>query len=79
MDNAEIIEVKQADVLQALNRAEIDIQIATAKQYPRDINAVLNKIATYATMDRETAEDCFYVLRREDKQGNVNVIEGLSV
>lgn len=79
MDNSEIIEVKQADVLQALNRAEIDIQIATAKQYPRDINAVLNKIATYATMDRETAEDCFYVLRREDKQGNVNVIEGLSV
>ena len=79
MDNAEIIEVKQADVLQALNRAEIDIQIATAKQCPRDINAVLNKIATYATMDRETAEDCFYVLRREDKQGNVNVIEGLSV
>ena len=79
MDNTEIIEVKQADVLQALNRAEIDIQIATAKQYPRDINAVLNKIATYATMDRETAEDCFYVLRREDKQGNVNVIEGLSV
>ena len=79
MDNAEIIEVKQADVLQALNRAEIDIQIATAKQYPRDINAVLNKIATYATMDRETAEDCFYVLKREDKQGNVNVIEGLSV
>ena len=79
MYNTEIIEVKQADVLQALNRAEIDIQIATAKQYPRDINAVLNKIATYATMDRETAEDCFYVLRREDKQGNVNVIEGLSV
>lgn len=79
MNNSEIIEVKQADVLQALNRAEIDIQIATAKQYPRDINAVLNKISTYATMDRETAEDCFYVLRREDKQGNVNVIEGLSV
>ena len=79
MDNSEIIEVKQADVIQALNRAEIDIQIATAKQYPRDINAVLNKISTYATMDRETAEDCFYLLRREDKQGNVNVIEGLSV
>ena len=75
----EIIKVEQADMLQAINRAEIDIQISTAKQYPRDINAVLNKIATYATMDKETAEDCFYVLRREDKQGNVNVIEGLSV
>lgn len=75
----DIIEVKQADMLQAINRAEIDIQISTAKQYPRDINAVLNKISTYATMDKETAEDCFYVLRRKDKDGNDSVIEGLSV
>lgn len=75
----EIIELKQADMLQAINRAEVDIQIATAKQYPRDINASLNKIATYAMMDRETAEDCFYVLRRKGADGNVNVIEGLSV
>ena len=28
----DIIEVKQADMLQAINRAELDIQIATAKQ-----------------------------------------------
>lgn len=75
----EIIEVKQAEMLQAINRAEIDIQIATAKQYPRDINAALNKIATYAMMDKETAEDCFYVLRRKDKEGNDSVIQGLSV
>ena len=78
MEN-EIIEVKQADMLTAINRAEVDIQIATAKQYPRDVNAVLNKIATYATMDRETAEDCFYVLRRKDANGQDAVIEGLSV
>ena len=78
MDN-EIIEVKQADMLTAINRAEVDIQISTAKQYPRDVNAVLNKIATYATMDRETAEDCFYVLRRKDANGQDAVIEGLSV
>lgn len=75
----EIIEVKQADMLQAINRAEVDIQISTAKQYPRDLNVTLNKIATYATMDKETAEDCFYVLRRKDKDGQVNVIEGISV
>ena len=78
MENG-IIEVSQADMLQAINRAEVDIQIATAKQYPRDINEVLNKIATYATMDKETAEDCFYVLRRKDASGNDTVIEGLSV
>lgn len=75
----DIIEIKQADMLQAINRAEVDIQISTAKQYPRDLNATLNKIATYATMDRETAEDCFYVLRRKGQNGQDSVIEGLSV
>lgn len=75
----DIIEIKQADMLQAIDRAEVDIQISTAKQYPRDLNATLNKIATYATMDRETAEDCFYVLRRKGQNGQDSIIEGLSV
>jgi len=73
------IEVKSVEVLEAINRAEVDIQIATAKKYPRDINEALNKIATYAKMDKETAEDCFYVLRRRGANGQENVIEGLSV
>lgn len=71
----EIIEIKQAELLGAINRAEVDMQIATAKQYPRRLSDVLNQIETYATMDTETAEDCFYALRR----GEGNVIEGLSV
>lgn len=75
----DIIQINQADMLQAINRSEIDIQIATAKQYPRDITATLNKIATYATMDQETAEDCFYVLRRKGQGGQDSVIEGLSI
>ncbi len=74
-----IIEIKSVEVLEAINRAEVDIQIATAKKYPRDINEALNKIATYAKMDKETAEDCFYVLRRRGANGQENVIEGLSV
>ena len=77
MDN-EIIEIKQADMLQAINRAEVDIQVATAKQYPREIPRVLNLIETYATMDTETAEDCFYALRR-GKGNDASVIEGVSV
>lgn len=75
----EIIKIEQAEALQAINRAEVDMQISTAKQYPRDLQQVLNRIATYATMDKETAEDCFYVLRRKDANGNQTVIEGLSV
>lgn len=70
----EIINVSQAEIIESINRAEVDIQIATAKKYPRKIHDVLNQIETYATMDIETAEDCFYALRRGG-----NVIEGISV
>lgn len=73
MEN-EVIVVQQTDMLQAINRAEVDIQIATAKQYPRDIAAALNRIKTIATLDTETAEDCFYALRRQG-----TLIEGVSV
>lgn len=79
MENQEIIQVQQADMLQALNRAEIDQQVATAKQYPRHLPTVLNQIQTYATMDVETASDCFYVLHRNGGNGSTQTIEGLSV
>lgn len=79
METNEIIEVKQPEMLTAIDRAEVDVQITTAKQYPRDLPTVLNKIATYATMDKETAEDCFYVLRRKNDRGQDAIIEGLSV
>jgi phosphoribosylformylglycinamidine (FGAM) synthase PurS component len=70
----DIIQIQQSEMLQALNKSEVDIQISTAKQYPRHLPETLNKIATYATMDAETAEDCFYAIRRGG-----DVIEGISV
>ena len=75
----EIINVSQSTMLEALNRSEVDMQIATAKAYPRDVQAALNKIETLAKMDKETAIDCFYVLRRNGSNGSQTVIEGLSV
>ena len=75
----EIINVSQSTMLEALNRSEVDMQIATAKAYPRDVQAALNKIETLANMDKETAIDCFYVLRRKGKGEKVTQIEGLSV
>lgn len=65
-------------MLQAINRSEVDVQVSTAKQYPRELPKVLNQIATYATMDVETASECFYVLRRNGDHGG-SAIEGLSV
>ncbi|WP_333615645.1 hypothetical protein [Bacteroides pyogenes] len=70
----EVLDVRQADMLAAINKSEIDTQIATAKQYPRNLARVLNNIETLATMDEETAASCFYVLRRQGK-----VLEGPSV
>lgn len=70
----EIIEVKSVDVIEAIDRAEIDLQISTAKQYPRDVAKVLNTIRTYGQMDVETAQECFYSLSR-----GANPIEGMSV
>ena len=78
MEN-EIIQVQQAEIVQALNRSEIDQQVATAKQYPRHLPTVLNQIQTYATMDQDTASECFYVLHRNGSGGSTQIIEGLSV
>lgn len=70
----EVIQVSGSESLAALNRSEIDVQISTAKQYPRNLSQVLNNIETLATLDEETASACFYMLRRQGK-----LIEGPSV
>lgn len=65
-------------MLQAINRSEIDMQVSTAKSYPRDITRSLDRIKAIATLDVETAEDCFYALRR-GRGNDAQVIEGVSV
>jgi predicted phage-related endonuclease len=45
-------------------RAEIDVQIATAKPVPAQRQGVARLRAQLATLDVETAEQCFYVLPR---------------
>lgn len=72
--HVEVMQVSSAESLAALTRSEIDVQIATAKQYPRNLARVLGNIETLATMDEEVAGSCFYTLRRQGK-----VIEGASV
>ena len=57
-----------------VNRAEIDCQIATAKQYPRKIREAYAEALAMVTLDQETAESCMYCLPRKDKP-----IKGASV
>lgn len=74
MENLQVTRIESASALEALNRSEIDIQISTAKRYPRDVKEALNRIVSMGAATPETAEDCFYSLRRGDTP-----IEGASV
>lgn len=71
-DKVEIID--SATALSVINRTEIDMQVATAKQYPRDLARFNSNAMALATQDEETAGSCFYKLPRADK-----ILEGPSV
>jgi len=60
--------------LERIERAQIDSLVSTAKAYPRDPKICRDKAIAIATMDQETAQECFYVLRRGGKE-----IEGPSI
>jgi hypothetical protein len=53
--------------LEASERALVDIQISTAKRYPRNLVKVKNDLVSYATLDQETASGCFYRIPRASK------------
>ncbi len=60
-------------------RAELDVQISTAKAYPRDAQRAVNYAVQLATMDEATAQSCFYCLPRKEKDGTKKEIRGASI
>ncbi len=77
-DLGEIIEGELVSIdstaLEAINRSEIDIQITTAKRFPRSLVAFKRQATEFATLDEDTAASMFYKLPRGGK-----FIEGPSV
>lgn len=73
-DSNEVVPENQIGALESISRAEIDMSIATARKFPRNVIAVKKEMLAIATMDKETAEACFYALPRGGKD-----IEGPSV
>ena len=73
------MEVVQPGALESMERAQIDMQIATAKKWPRSLQQVKAKMLEFATLDQETAEGCFYTLKRQDADGGEKIIQGPSV
>lgn len=77
-DSLQVTRIDSAASLEALNRSEIDIQISTAKKYPRTVNDSLGRIVALATVNPQTASECFYSLKRNGAEGGT-AIEGPSV
>ena len=66
----EVLQVNQdQNVIQidAVERANVDSLVATAKQYPRDLARSVNNSIAMATMDAATAQSCGYALPRGGK------------
>lgn len=71
--NEEIVNVatlqgdEAIEAMEAVQRAEYDIQIATAKKFPRDLTRCKNNALAIITMDKAVAESCRYALPRGGK------------
>lgn len=66
----EVLQVNQdQSIIQvdAVERANVDSQVATAKQYPRNLMRSVNNSIAMATMDYNTAQSCGYALPRGGK------------
>ena len=58
----------------SIERASIDVQVATARKYGRSLSRVKQEMLSFATLDEETAQSCFFTLPRGGK-----TIQGPSV
>jgi hypothetical protein len=70
-NTTEVAVISQVDLI---TKAEIDMQISTAKAFPREISTVLKKAREMALLTEDIAQSCVYALPRQGK-----VIDGPSV
>lgn len=77
-EQLEVIENIPVGALEQMERASIDIQINTAKKYPRSLAVVKQRMLSFATLDEETAAGCFYTLPAR-RGGDNKPLQGPSV
>lgn len=61
------VEVQSVTQLDAVEKANVDVQVSTAKMYPRNISRIRTNSIALVTMDKETAQSCSYALPRGGK------------
>jgi len=60
LNDVRVIETQGLEIFEAQERAAIDIQVNTAKRFPRELRRVLENSIVIATLDKETAKSCRY-------------------
>ena len=69
MENSTVtLEVVSENALSLITKAEIDVQISTAKAFPRSLKMFLDRAMSMATISEEVAASCNYSLPRGGKQ-----------
>lgn len=63
----EAVEVMEVSVYEAQDKAMIDMQIATAKKYPRNVQRAIQNSMAIITLDVATAQTCNYSVPRGGK------------
>lgn len=63
----EQVEIVKTSAIELITKAEIDMQISTAKAFPRSIKTFLEKAESIATVSEEVAQSCSYSLPRGGK------------
>lgn len=61
------VEVQSVTQLDGVEKANVDVQVSTAKMYPRNISRIRTNSIALVTMDKETAQSCSYALPRGGK------------
>ena len=74
----EELEIMPVDAIGQIERAQVDVQISTARKYPRTLSKVKERMLSFATLDEETASSCFYTLPAR-RGGDDKPIQGPSV
>jgi hypothetical protein len=78
IEETQPVEVVANDALASIERAQVDVQIATARKYPRTISKVKERMLSFATLDEETASSCFFTLPAR-RGGDDKPIQGPSI
>ena len=67
MENELTVIESNESALSLITKAEIDIQISTAKAFPRSLKMFIDKAMSMATVSENVAESCSYALPRGGK------------